>query len=340
MGGLPDIVGKQTEKIQRCLRGERTTFWCASYAGYSVSDVPKLNELGFDNFPVAPIADPCRILFFEQLFGCELRVDDRENASFFNTWPLPVIEKPADISALSADLDNHPVWRGYRQALFDYVAGTPTDERLPIVARGFYPLDLACNMCGTGNLLTWMYEAPDETAALFSKITDLFLEVWAKATATGLEMVTGLGFPGANCSDLQLPCISPEMIRRFVLPCYERVGRACGGTFLALYSADLSVLREVLNQDWVIGCSFDKRLPLPGIRNVIGKKVFNLPNYAYDDTLDRPTARDGIYWNPIVQCHSRDIDSIYSEMNGQCSMVVTIERPSLDAVVRARDRLG
>jgi len=221
----------------------------------------------------------------------------------------------------------------------DYKAGTPTGERLPIVARAFYPLDLACNMCGATNLLTWMYDAPDEVAALFDKITDLFLEVWAKAAATGLAMVTGLGFPCANCSDLQLPSISPEMIRRFVLPCYERVGRACGGTFLALYSADLSVLQEVMIQDWAIGGSFDKRLPLREIRNVIGKKAFILPNYAYDDTLDRPTARDGIYWNPIVQCHSRDLDRIYSEMDGHCSMVVTIERPKLDEVIRARDRL-
>jgi len=94
-----------------------------------------------------------------------------------------------------------------------------------------------------------------------------------------------------------------------------------------------------MNQDWVIGCSLDKRLPLPEIRDVIGKKVFNVANYAYDDTLDRPTARDGIYWNPIVQCHSRDIGRIYSGMNGECSMAVTIERPTLGEVVRVRDQL-
>ena len=336
---LPDIADRRLARILRCIDGEQTTFWYASYAGCSTRDAATIDELGFDNVPLAGIADPYPILFFEQLFGCELLIEDKEKPSFFNTWPLPIVNGLGDISALSVDLDSHAVWQGYWRAVSEYLADTPDGMRLPVAAKGFYPLDLACNMCGTQNLFTWMCEAEDEITLLLTKITDLFLDVWERMRATGLSMVTGTGFPCANCSDLQLPSISPDVIRRVVLPCYRRVARACGGTFLALYSADLSLLEEVMAQEWVTGCSFDKRLPLPEIKQVIGDKVFMLPNYAYDDQLDRPTPRDGIYWNPIVQCHGRDVDEVYSEMNGHCSMVVTIERPTLAEVVQVRDRL-
>ena len=88
--------------------------------------------------------------------------------------------------------------------------------------------------------------------------------------------------------------------------------------------------------DGIIGCAFDKRLSLATIKQYIGAKVFLLPDYIFDDAFDRPTCRDGIYCNPIVQSYSRELTTVYQELADSCTLAIAIERPSLAEVCAVR----
>jgi len=337
---LKSITDELDRKIQSCLSGRKQThFWYASFAGANANHIGQLYEMGFDNYPLAPVEDPHRILFFEKLFGCDICVKDKSAPSFFNTWPVPKIRCRSDLVCLKPDLNDNVVCQEYLNAVSCYLDFTTGENQLPVAARAFYPLDLACNLCGAENLFAWMLEAEEDVLQFFDRMADLYLAVRERLLGFGARLVNALGFPCVTCSDLQLPCLSADMIRRFVLPCYEKVARACGGAFIGLDCCDIGLLEEVMGFDWLVGCSFDRRLPLAEIRRTIGKKIFVLPYYAYDDGFDRPTLKDGIYWNPIVQCHSRNAEDVYREMAQQCNMVIIIERPGLQDVVAVRKRM-
>jgi hypothetical protein len=340
MPHLQTIAAALDSKIRACLvEGQRTHFWFASFPGAGLDRIEELHALGFDNYPLAPIRDPYPILFFEKIFGCEICVQDRSAPSFFNTWPIPRFNAPAELAGLPPDLEAQPAWREYLAAVDDYLAATPPPERLSVAAKAFCPLDLACNLCGAENVFVWMHEAPAEIRALFDGMADLYLAARRRLLKCGARLVNGRGFPGLTCSDLQLPSISPDMIRRFILPCYAKVARACGGAFVGCDWSDPDLLEEVMHCDWVLGGSCDRRLSPAEIRRSLGRKILVLPYYAYDDTLDRPTPRDGLYWNPIVQCHSRDAEAVYREIGRQGSLAIYIERPSLAEVIAVRKRM-
>jgi hypothetical protein len=340
MPSLQSIAAARDRKVQACLRGGvRTHFWYAGAAEEGAGDIAQLHRMGFDNYPLAPIDDPHGFLFFEELFGCDIVVQDRAAPSPFTTWPLPKFASPDEMPASAPALDGHPIWHAYFGAVREYLDSVDGAERLPLPARGFSPLDLACNLCGTANLFLWMKEAADGVHRLFDVAADLYLAVRGRLRDAGVSMVNYLGFPCVSCSDLQMPAISPDAIRRFVLPCYAKVARACGGAFIGLDCDDASLFGEVMRLDWLLGCSFDRRLPLPLIRREIGQKVFVLPHHAYDEGLDRPTLKDGLYWNPIVQCHSRDAEAVFRELAESCSMAITIVRPRLAEVVEVRNRM-
>jgi len=315
------------------LKKNRTHFW---YASCPDAALPQLHALGFDNYPLADVGFSDRMFFFERILGCPMHVVDSKTGSFFHTWCLPVIGELRDIRRVTCDLDTNETWRPYFEAVARYTRGGGT---LPVGSFPFNPLDLACNLCGTQRLFTWMVDAPEDVALLFETITTTYLEAHRQLIALGVRLVNLFGFPGVYCSDLQLPYVSPAMVERFVLPQYELVARECGGMILALLHPDARILERIMATDAILGCSFDKRIPLTEIRQRIGHKLFVLFNYLYDDSLDRPTCRDGTYWNPIVQGYSREAVEVFRVLGRTTSLITWIERPSLDEVCRVRDML-
>ncbi len=296
-----------------------------------------MHEAGFDNYPLLSAPPEETLFLFERMLGCRVRAGDGQAGSTFNTWCEPVVDSPRDIRRLSVDLDGGDDWRSFELALSASRRGDA--QCLPAAEIPFTPLDWACNLCSAERLFMWLYDAEDDVAALLEMLCDLYLQVRLRIDSLGVTTRNWLGFPCVYCNDLQMGSLSPAMIDRFILPRYRQVARRCGGMILALHTNDLGIVGKVAGCDDFIGCCFDKRLPLADIRRLIGRTIFVMLNYAYDDSLPGPAFRDGLYWNPIVQSYSRGIDQVYRELADECSMIFLIERPRLDQVCNERDRL-
>lgn len=343
---LSSIVHHQNAKIAACLAGGGPVqFWfaqCPQMWG-APEHYPVLQQRGFDNYPVAciPAVDAVRtyLFFFERLLGAEVGAVDGQMGDFFHSWCVPLIREPEDVYRLSAELDKSPLWGQYMAAMQSYVEETPVAERLPVVFPGFSPLDMACNLCGAEDFLLMLYEEPEAADHLLGTITDLLVDAYLRVKCLDVRLVTSHGLPGVYCSDLQMPYVSPPLLMRFLLPRYARIATACGGLCLALLSPDEEILTAVLAMDRVLGCAFDKRLPLAAIKQRLGKKFFLLPNYIYEDDLDKPTFHNGAYCNPIVQSYSRELTMVFRELADRCNMLISIERFSLDEVCAVRDGL-
>lgn len=334
---LCSIASAQDARIGHYLATrQRTHFW---YAGCLDASVPRMHELGFDNYPLLGVPHEKTLFLFERVMGCNLRTVGSGAVTTFNTWCEPVIVEPRDVHRLSPKLTCSAAWDSYERALAACRHSSGACADIPAPMLSFSPLDCACNLCSAEKLFTWIHDAEDVVAALLDLLCDLYLEARAQVARMGLETRNLFGFPCVYCNDLQLANVSPATIKRLVLPRYERVARECGGMILALHSNDLNIVERVTRSDGFLGCLFDRRLPLGDIRRVIGKTLFVLMNSPYDDSLDRPTWRDGMYWNPIVQSYNRELDEVYGELAGECSMILHISRPRLDQVCRERARL-
>lgn len=334
------IIDVQNCKISSFLQdGKKTDFFYAYSPHISSTQeyINKVHSLGFDNYPIAPINDG--IFFIERLIGCKISTVDNQTGSFFHTWCDAVVHKPDDIFGFKTDIENNAVWTEYLEAVTDYYGNSLKPERLPLAFPGFNLLDAACNVCGAENLLEFMYEAENAVEYLLDLITDTQIQVYTLLQARGIKMCNSFGFPCVYCNDLQMGVISPAMIERFLLPRYFRAADAVGGMILVLNCPDVSLAELVLKQESIIGCGFDKRIPLESIDRILGDKLFIIGNYVYNPDVDHPMEIDGIWCNPIVQSYSRELTEVYSRLHENHSFLITIERYTLDEIVRTRKEL-
>ena len=343
---LQDIVRIQNAKISAFLNGEcATQFWFAHYPSECPENerIECLHELGFDNYPTAQIYNVDRLypymFFYERMLGAEVDSPAGHEYDFFHSWCVPIINEPVDIFNISADLDDFPLWQAYENAIKGYMQETPPDDLLPIMFHGFSPLDAACSLCGTENMFMMLYDAPDAAEYLLNTIVTLMVEGYQRTKSIGINIVSYYGFPGVYCNDLQLAYLSPPHVKHFMLPCYTRFAQECDGLLIAFMNNDIDSLQSMLDTDGVIGCAFDKRIPLSEIKRRLGQKLFLMPNACYDDDLDKPTLRDGIYWNPIVQSYSRELTQVYDEFHEEHSLLISMERPTLAEICDVRNKL-
>lgn len=343
---LVGIARKQDAKIRAYLEGGGPVeFWYADcrMEGAEEERMCRLHALGFDNYPVAHIpaidALSSHLFFFERVLGADITSTHGNNGYLFDSWCQPFIDGPDAIFSMNARLDASPIWQVYEAAIAAYLHDTPKEDVLPLAFPGVCPLDIACNVCGPEAFFLLLYEEPEAAEHLLDAIVTLAAQARERIETLGVRVVSSYGFPGVYCNDLRLPSLSPSHVMRFVLPRYSRLAEECGGLVMALNSPDVDVLRSAMSINGLAGCLFDKTLSLSTIREYLGDKLFAIHNYCYDDALDRPTLRDGIWWNPIVQSYSRELEEVYREMDARTSMMVTIERPSLEEVCAVRQAL-
>jgi hypothetical protein len=241
-----------------------------------------------------------------------------------------------EVFQLAITLNTSPLWTAFETAIEKYLRATTPDERLPVLFPGLSPLDMACNLCGAEQFFLMLYDAPAAAVHLLETIVTVQIAAFQRVAALGARPLTGYGFPGVYCNDLQLPYLSPEHIIHFVLPCYARLAAECGGVFFGLLSADLEVLQMAMRLEGLLGCLFDKSLPLNEIKKHLGRKFFLIPHYAYNEAVDRPTVCDGLYYNPIVQSYSRELPAVYRAFAGHHRLLISIERSSLVEVCAMR----
>ena len=342
---LPAIARAQDEKIRAYLAGGKPQqFWYAHCPldGTREEQFARLHALGFDNYPTAhiPAIDALHVylFFFERLLGSELHYVDGPR-DFFHTWCRPLIRHPEEVAQLTIALDDSPLWQAYAAGIGDYLRATPAAERLPVMFPGLSPLDMAANLCGAEQLFLLLYEAPDAAARLLDTIVTVQVEVYRRLWALGTRIVNPHGFPGVYANDLQLPSLSPAHIADLIVPRYARIAAACGGLVCCLLSSDARLLPTLLRMEGLIGCAFDKTLPLAEIKQYLDNKLFVIANYIYDDRFDAPTYHDGFYCNPIVQAYSRELTQVYHAFAATHSLLISIERPSLAEICADRQAL-
>ncbi len=343
---LPEIVRIQDAKIQAFLDGQCPLhFWYAScwIDGTPAERVQRLHALGFDNYPTAHIpaveALQPHLFFFERMAGAEVESPDGQAGDFFHSWCRPLLCDNSTVLRFSAAWESSPLWHAYEKAICAYLRDTPAEERLPVMFPGLSPLDMACNLCGTESFFLLLYEEPEAAEHLLNAIVSLMIDAHRRLRELGARLVSPFGFPGVYCNDLQLPYLSPSLITRFLLPCYSRLATACGGLMPSLLSPDEGAFQAALSIDGVLGCLIDKRLPFATIKTHLGRKLFLIPHYCFDDVFDRPTLHNGTYYNPIVQSYSRELPEIYCEFVTTHNLLITIDRPTLAEVCGIRERL-
>ena len=343
---LPDIVHAQDARIRAFLDGSSLQqFWFANCPMHGTVEehFGQLHALGFDNYPMAqiPAVDALNpyLFLFERMLGAELGAVDGSKGDFFHTWCTPCIQHPDDVFNLTATPERSLVWQAYEQAIANYLHETPAEERLPVMFPGISPLDTACNLCGAEPFFLLLYEEPEVAEQLLDTIVTLQIEVQRRLQSLGAHPVSPFGFPGVYCNDLHLPSLSPAHVAHFILPRYARIAAECGGLLLSLLCADTAILQAALGIAGVMGCAFHNSLPFTAIKQHLHSKLFIIPHYCYDDALDKPTCRGGIWWNPIVQSYSRELPAVYREFSGGHSLLISIERPSLAEVCTVRQAL-
>ena len=336
------ILKKQDEKIRRYLEtGEKTHFFFAGFprrSGIRLDGLIKAHQMDFDNYPFGKTGTKSGFLFFESLIGSRLRCIDNQTDSF-HVYCEPCIQDPAEISRLSVDLDTNPVWTAHLNEIADSLQADSADPDVPVPLFGLSIFDCACNLCSAERLFIWMLEHEDHVHRLLDFCSDLYIECFRRLQRLGYRIVTSYGFPGVYCNDLHLRNLSPQLIERFVLPQYIKIAKSCGAMLLNMGFADLGLVEKVLSVEQIIGCAFDRRIPLDTIKRIIGRKLFLIHNYIYYDWLDKPTLINGIYCNPIVQTYGRELPQAFTALSETCSMLVYIERHTLNEIQRVKDRL-
>lgn len=295
----------------------------------------RAHEAGFNNYPTAKVRNPKGLYFFEQLMGCGLHSSSPDNQNTFNTWCEPVIGGPGEIEKISLDMSGSEIWLSYEKSLLDYLEITPEDLRLPLNSLSWCPLDTACALCGAENLFMWMYEYEEAVDDLLNRVVDAHLAVFNAIKNLGFKQVNLYGFPCLYANDLLAVNLSPQMIERFLLPCYEKAARAWGGILLILNCPDTDLAGKVIEQDYVIGAGLDSKIPLSEINGMIGGKLFMMNHYLHDPAYDKPTFVDGMWVNAIGGVSIEYLQEACRELAGK-NLLITIERRTLEEVIEIR----
>lgn len=344
---LEQIIQTQDRKIKIYLaEKQKTQFFYASYLhkGNEADFIVEAHRMGFDNYPLAQEVFPEKdFLFLEKLIGCNIQCLDNKAYNPFHNWCEPIIIQPDEVYNLHFDINKNKTWLAYLDSVKKYYARCECVQNLPLQFMGFNLLDAACSICGTEKLFLYMYDAEKEVDYLLDYITDLQLELFRSLKMQGFKLVNGYGFPCLSAGDLLLPNLPPYLVRRFILPRYFRAAKEAGGMMLGFNCSDLELVKTVLENDSIINCGFDTRIPLAKILGMIGNKLFSINSPVYDPAFDRPTLKDGIWCNPISPFGDSygkvDLAEVYRELGEKCSMIIRIERYTLEEVCRVKEEL-
>jgi len=321
---LCKTAAKLDDKIARQINGGRELFINASYpSALPYYDyLTELRDNGFDNYPVVNIKNPDAIFFMEKIIGCEMRYTEGKN-DFFHTFCVPVIKSAGDIDKINTDLDNNPVWNNYCERIRAH--SVSPEAVLPVSLPAFCPLDNACAIMGPGEFLTLLADDINGAMHIIGFISGLYMEMVTRIKKSNVKTKDPNGYPGTYASDLNTMNISPKMLEK-IIPFYEKTANFAGGMTLGIAVSDISLMKDIVSVPPFYGFSFDSRLKLEDISKILGKKLFIIDNHIYDDELNGVTLKNGIYVNPIVSSHSRNITEVFREFSDSHSIMGTIYR--------------
>jgi len=327
------------DRARRQMNGETERFVSAYYRSplEYYDALAEAHAAGFDNYPAAHV-NPDPIFFMEKLMGCRMRFADGIQ-DFFHTFCVPLIEKPGDIDKVKIDLPNHPLWNAMTESLAWHTQSEA--GALPVFLPSFAPLDTACAVMGVCDFLELLADDPAGAEHILAFITNLYIEMIVSIHSLKVRTVNAVGYPGTYVSDLNTVNLSPKTLER-IIPFYERAAEHAGGMTVNIAVPDIGLMGDIVSVPAFHSFFFDARLNPVDIAKILGKKLFIIYSYIYDDGLDGVTLKNGEYVNPIVSAHSRNAAEIIGALEGHSVLTALFRFTKREAVQDAETlrRLG
>ena len=346
---LDAIVRGLDGRIERQIGGAREHFISASYwPGVKHYDyLLELQGCGFDNYPMASIENPNAMFFMERMLGCEMRhVDGRQD--FFHTFCVPCIKEAGDVDKITVDFSKSPIWEPYYTGLQAHAVSP--EASLPIPLPAFCPVDAACAMMGQCEFLMLLAEDIRGACHVIDFISEAYMGMIRqirKVAATSsspsknIMNIRGVGingYPGVYVSDLSTVNLSPQILEKLV-PFYKKVADFAGGMTLNIAVPDIALMRDIVSVPSFHGFFFDARLGVKDISTILGKKIFIIYHYIFDDTVNGVGLKNGEYVNPIVHAHSRNIAEVFEVLAERHSIMAMICRRTKQEAMEMKEEL-
>jgi len=295
-----------------------------------------LRENGFSCFFDAGIYPGGGMFFLERALGAQMRyVDDLRDT--FHAYCEPLVESPSQLGAHFAHWEQSPAWLEYFGRVCAYAS--EAGGHLPLVAPHFYPLDAACALMGALRFFELLADDREGALYMLECVTELYLGMVRAIRKTGLALVNPFGFPGGAAGDLNAINISPALLYELVYPLYARAAAELGGLFLGISPFDEDTMRNAAAAPGFTGLSFDARIPFETIDRLLGGRMFVMHNYVFLDEHGPAECVGGIYVNPIVASHSRDIEGAWRALSGHHDMCLYIQRHTFEEIKSTKERL-
>jgi hypothetical protein len=174
----------------------------------------------------------------------------------WNSWVKPLINDVEDIDALEEiDVSKSPllraVLRGYEE-MSEIVQG-----RIPFThCSPTLPFEFAADIIGHIKFFELVALNPDAIWQLLDVCRRKWLEMMRlQEKAAGGRWASHNYEPGIRVNDMILSFLSPESIRRIVLPYNEKMSESYGGIVVDIGHRDVSLLGDYLQLTGLRGCS-------------------------------------------------------------------------------------
>ncbi|MHB1485129.1 MAG: uroporphyrinogen decarboxylase family protein [Saccharofermentanales bacterium] len=192
-------------------------------------------------------------------FGCELKVASASDKV------IPIIKDPSDVYSLpeigfisgTEGGDILAKMRYFRQR---------THGLLPIYITDMQgPFSVASQIWGIEDFLTAIYDYPDEVHYLINKCTEVIIDYFklmyeaVEGDLNPLHCMPVVWYPpdkGVAVSEDLLAVVSPEIIREFMKPGYERIAEEFGGVFTHSCGSINHAAQELNNIKGLVGINF------------------------------------------------------------------------------------
>jgi len=171
-------------------------------------------------------------------------------------------------------------------------------------------------------------------------ICDLYIDMITRIKKLNVKTISAVGYAGTYSSDLNTINISPEMLEK-IIPVYEKAANFCNGIILNIAVPDIYLMKDIASVPSFYGFFFDSRLKLRDISKILTlkKKLFVIANYIFDDKLEKATLKDGVYVNPIVHAHSKNITEVFAELADEHSIMAMIFRNDKQEIINVANKI-
>lgn len=186
----------------------------------------------------------------------------------------PLISDISEIALLEdVDVSQSPtllaILRAYEE-LAEIVQG-----RIPFTRYSpTLPLDFAADIVGHERFFELVAADPEGAARLIDVCTDKWLQMMRlQQQAAGGDMASYLYQPGVYVHDMILSYLSPESIRRIVIPYNARLAAAFGGIALQINHPDESLLHDYARLPGVCAYGFKQPWSAPRVLDTVRNKA-------------------------------------------------------------------